>query len=102
MKTIRARVALSTFVVLAAVLAVAAIVIDEGVEQVARNTLDDHLRADAATIAALTHFDGKKVELDVEDETIASFSGRDAWFQVTSEQGLVERSASLEEGALPL
>jgi signal transduction histidine kinase len=103
MRTIRARVALATFLVLAVIFAVAGRVIDTVVRHAARATLDEHLRSDAETLAALTRYDGKRVTLELEDDVLGAFSPArgGAYFQISSARGLVERSRSLDEEGLP-
>ncbi len=102
-RTIRTRVGLATFVVLALVLLVAGAIVDEVVERSARRTLDQRLLSEAESLAALTRYDGKRVELEFEDETMTSFASAraGAYFQLSTAAGRVERSASLKKSEFP-
>ncbi|HVY61377.1 MAG TPA: ATP-binding protein [Planctomycetota bacterium] len=101
-RTIRARIAIATFLVLSVVLGVAGAVIDRTVRESALRALDARLASEAEALAALTRYDGRRVELDFEDETMTSFApSSGAYFQVTTSKGLVERSRSLRGTSLP-
>src|SRR3954469_521310 len=85
-RTIGGRIAAATFVLLALVLAFAAVAIDLEVREGAEHALDRQLASEAQALAALTRFDGRRVELGFEDETMTAFQpsrhGERAYFEV--------------------
>ncbi len=103
LRTIRTRVALATCLLLAAVLTVTGLVVDseDGRQELA--ALDQRLNSEARALAQLVRFDGERVWLEFEDETLTDFAarGNGAYFQVSTAAGLVERSRSLGEASLP-
>ena len=102
-RTIRARVALGTFGVLAVALALAGAVVDHAVRRSTRDVLDARLLSEAEALASLTRYDGRRVSLDFEDETMTSFASPagGAYFEVRSPRGIVESSRSLAGAHLP-
>lgn len=102
--TIRRRVTLATFAVLAAVLAVAGALVDESVARTAARALDEHVAADAASIAALTKFEGRSIKLDFDEEgdppTPFSAPRCGAYFEAATARGVLARSRSLGDAHL--
>lgn len=96
-KTIRGRIAVFTCGVLVVTLGTASFIVDSRVAAQALDSLDDRLRSEAESFATLTRFDGEKLELHFEDETMPSFSSQEdeAYFQLSTAQGELERSRSL-------
>ncbi len=97
-RTIRARVALATSLLLSLVLALAATIIVLVVRASARASLDHELLTEAEAVAALVH-DGR---VDFRDELMPAFvsSATGAFFQVSS-GGKVVGSPSLGSASLP-
>jgi len=101
--TIHAKVALATFLVLAGVLLLTGLVVDREVRRNALASLDDRLATEAEALASLVQFDGRSVGMEFEDEAITAYIGRGngAYYQVSTRDGLVERSLSLDQKRLP-
>jgi signal transduction histidine kinase len=102
-RTIRAKVAVATFVSLAVILLVIGLVIDRFDYYTAIDAVDTRLAGDAEALAAAIDYDGHKVEFDFEDEIITSFTQPrcGAYFRVFTSDGPLERSRSLEGKNLP-
>jgi signal transduction histidine kinase len=102
-RTIRSRVAWTTFAILAVVLFAAGLTIDRFDYHVAVEAVDSRLAAEAEGIAAVTRFDGSKIIVDFQDEIITGFAKPrcGAYFQISTPRGVIERSRSLAGSALP-
>lgn len=102
--TVRARVAIGTFVLLALVLVVTGVVVEELVRETSMKSLDGRLMAEAEALATLTHYEENgRLELEFEDETMTAYvsSRSGAYFQVWTRKGLLEHSRSLGTARLP-
>lgn len=102
-RTIRARVAIATFLSLAVILLVIGLVIDRFDYYTAIEAVDTRLEGDAEALAAAIDYDGQKIEFDFEDEIITSFTKPKcgAYFRVFTSRGPLERSRSLDGKSLP-
>jgi signal transduction histidine kinase len=102
--TVRARIAIGTFCLLACVLGVAAAAIEAELREETLRSLDARLRGEAEALAALTRFDGKRLQLASDDDALAAFvsTRSTAYIEVFADGRPVERSRSLTEKDLPL
>ncbi len=103
MRTLKTRIVVSTAAVLLASLVVAAVVVDHHVRRISIRALDDQLEAEAEVLASLLHLDGSQVMLDSNEEVLRTFGAKrdDAFFQIVTPSGVVERSQSLAGVDLP-
>jgi signal transduction histidine kinase len=100
---IRTRIALATFLVLAVTLALTAYVMDRVMRNMVVQVMEARLRSEAEALAALTHFDGKRIELTGDEQTLSAFVAPrgGAYYQLTTSAGQVVRSPSLAGAELP-
>ncbi len=96
-RTLKARVVLSTGAVLLATLAMSAWIVDHHVRRISIRALDDQLEIEAEALATLLRFDGGQLTLSSDEDTLRTFSSKrdDAFFQIVTPSGVVERSQSL-------
>jgi heavy metal sensor kinase len=101
--TLRFKVGAAAFLVLLAAFAVMAAFVDFEVRRHALAALDTRLASEASALGILTTWSRGRVGLNFEDETMPAYAvpGNGAYFQVSTPEGLVERSDSLAERGLP-
>ncbi len=103
-RTLRARVAIATALVLAVVLGLVAWIVDDQVRRQSMRALDVELRTDAEAIGSTVRLDGRKIEVAMADRTsLAKFADltQGRYYQVFAEGCKSVRSASLGEASFP-
>ncbi len=102
-RTLRARVAIATAIVLAAVLGLVAWWVDSAVRRHAMHVLDEGLRREASLLASLVRIDGDQVVLDMDgQEGIRHFDAprAGAYYQIDAAGRRPLRSPSLGDRSL--